>query len=84
MSDPVSLVRDHNIKEKLLELGISVQSYNGDLLYEPWDIFDESGHAFTNFDSFWNKCLDMQIKTFSLIPPCQLVLAEGMTVFKLL
>ncbi|XP_057430675.1 cryptochrome-1-like [Lotus japonicus] len=75
--DPVSLVRDHNIKEKLLELGISVQSYNGDLLYEPWDIYDESGHAFTNFDSFWNKCLDMQIKTFSLIPPCQLVLAEG-------
>ncbi|KAJ1423996.1 Rossmann-like alpha/beta/alpha sandwich fold [Sesbania bispinosa] len=75
--DPISLVRDHNIKEKLVELGISVQSYNGDLLYEPWDIYDESGHAFTTFDPFWNRCLQMQMKTFSLIPPCQLILAEG-------
>ncbi|RZC22790.1 Cryptochrome-2 isoform B [Glycine soja] len=74
--DPVSLVRDHNIKEKLVELGISVKSYNGDLLFEPWSIYDETGHAFTTFDPFWNRCLHMQIKAFSLIPP-QLILAEG-------
>ncbi|CAL5208042.1 unnamed protein product [Lathyrus oleraceus] len=75
--DPVSLVRDHNIKEKLVEQGVSVQSYNGDLLYEPWEIFDESGHAFTTFDPFWNTCLHMQMKTYSPIPPCQLILAQG-------
>ncbi|KAF7837472.1 cryptochrome-1-like isoform X1 [Senna tora] len=71
--DPVSLVRDHNIKEKLVELGISVQSYNGDLLYEPWEIYDERGHAFTTFDPFWNRCLHMQIKAVSIIPPWELV-----------
>ncbi|KAK2453920.1 cryptochrome-1 [Trifolium repens] len=75
--DPVSLVRDHNIKEKLLDLGIPVQSYNGDLLHEPWDIYDESGHAYTTFDHFWNRFLQMQMKTYSLIPPCQLILAQG-------
>ncbi|AES60287.1 putative deoxyribodipyrimidine photo-lyase [Medicago truncatula] len=75
--DPVSLVRDHNIKEKLVELGISVQSYNGDLLHEPWDIYDESGHAFTTFDPFWSRCLQMQMKTYSTIPPCQLIPAQG-------
>ncbi|KAJ4890166.1 Rossmann-like alpha/beta/alpha sandwich fold protein [Raphanus sativus] len=32
-TDPVSLVRDHTVKEKLVERGVSVQSYNGDLLF---------------------------------------------------
>ncbi|XP_047168728.1 cryptochrome-1-like [Vigna umbellata] len=75
--DPVSLVRDHNIKEKLVEHGIGVQSYNGDLLFEPWNIYDESGHAFTAFDPFWNRCLQMQMQSLSSIPSCQLILAEG-------
>ncbi|KAK8468269.1 hypothetical protein PHAVU_007G273300 [Phaseolus vulgaris] len=73
----VSLVRDHSIKEKLVEHGIKVQSYNGDLLFEPWNIYDESGHAFTAFDPFWNKCLHMQMQAISSIPSCQLILAEG-------
>lgn len=60
-----------------MELGISVQSYNGDLLHEPWDIYDESGHAFTTFDPFWSRCLQMQMKTYSTIPPCQLIPAQG-------
>ncbi|XP_045805418.1 cryptochrome-1-like isoform X3 [Trifolium pratense] len=75
--DPVSLVRDHNIKEKLVELGLSVKSYNGDLLYEPWEIYDEKGHAFTTFDRFWQKCLHKQTEPVSLIPPWQLVPAEA-------
>ncbi|CAL0321113.1 unnamed protein product [Lupinus luteus] len=75
--DPVSLVRDHNIKEKLVELGISVKSYNGDLLYEPWEVYSESGHAFTSFDPFWKRCLDMQTKGVSFNPPWQLFPAEG-------
>ncbi|XP_015582322.1 cryptochrome-1 isoform X2 [Ricinus communis] len=71
--DPVSLVRDHNIKEKLVELGISIQSYNGDLLYEPWEIYDESGHAFMTFDQYWDKCLHMQMEPVSHLPPWRLV-----------
>ena len=79
LSDPVSLVRDHNIKEKLFELGLSVQSYNGDLLFEPWEVYDDRGHAFTTFGPFWNRCLHMQMKAISLIPSWQLVQAEGMS-----
>ncbi|XP_050217182.1 cryptochrome-1 isoform X2 [Mercurialis annua] len=75
--DPVSLVRDHNIKEKLEELGISVQSYNGDLLYEPWEIYDENGHAFMKFDAYWEKCLDMQMEQVSHLPPWRLIPASG-------
>lgn len=75
--DPVSLVRDHNIKEKLVELGISVKSYNGDLLYEPWELYDEKGHAFTTFDPFWQRCLHKQMEPVSFIPPWQLIPAKG-------
>lgn len=76
--DPVSLVRDHNIKQKLVEHGISVQSYNGDLLYEPWEAYDDSGHAFTTFDAFWEKCMKMDKEHTSHLPPWRLTKASGM------
>lgn len=78
LSDPVSLVRDHNIKQKLGELGISVQSYNGELLYEPWEVFDDKGRGFTTFDAFWDKCLHLQTEPSSNLPPWRLVQAAGM------
>ncbi|KAL5998666.1 Cryptochrome-2 [Asimina triloba] len=71
--DPVSLVRDHNIKRQLAELGISVTSFNGDLLYEPWQVYDENGLAFTTFDAYWEKCMNMTIEPTTLLPPWKLV-----------
>ncbi|GKU85749.1 hypothetical protein SLEP1_g375 [Rubroshorea leprosula] len=75
--DTISLVRDHSIKEKLVELGISVQSYNGDLLYEPWEIYDENRHAFTTFDAYWGKCLRMRAEPVTHLPPWQLIPIAG-------
>ncbi|KAK1289812.1 Cryptochrome-2 [Acorus calamus] len=71
--DPVSLVRDHNVKEKLMEMGITVKSFNGDLLYEPWEVYDEKGNAFTTFDAFWNKCLSLPMEPASVPTPWKLV-----------
>ncbi|KAL0697288.1 hypothetical protein Bca4012_053410 [Brassica carinata] len=71
--DPVSLVRDHTVKEKLVERGVSVQSYNGDLLYEPWEIYCEKGKPFTSFNSYWKKCLDMSVESVVLPPPWRLI-----------
>lgn len=67
--DPVSLVRDHSIKKELLEHNVMVQSYNGDLLFEPWEVYDENGQAFTTFAHYWNKCLGMQMEPCSLNMP---------------
>nr|XP_048333422.1 cryptochrome-1 isoform X2 [Ziziphus jujuba var. spinosa] len=75
--DPVSLVRDHSVKKKLVELGISVQSFNADLLFEPWEIYDEQGNAYTNFESYWNKCLDMPMEPTSFLPPWKLLPAAA-------
>ena len=77
LADPVSLVRDHQIKQKLGELNITVLSYNGDLLYEPWEVYDNNGDAFTTFAPFWDKCLNMNIEPASLPTPWRLVPASG-------
>ncbi|CAN0904660.1 CRY2 [Linum grandiflorum] len=84
MSDPVSLVRDHSIKDKLGELGISVKSYNADLLFEPWEIYDDEGHAFTTFNSYWDKCLHMHMEPVSHLRPWRLVPATAGTIKKCL
>lgn len=75
--DPVSLVRDHNIKQKLGELGISIQSYNGDLLNEPWEVYDDDGKVFTTFDAYWEKSLSIQNESGSHLPPWRLTQAAG-------
>ncbi|GAB4850892.1 Cryptochrome-2 [Ancistrocladus abbreviatus] len=75
--DPVSLVRDHNIKQKLIELNVAMESYNADLLFEPWEVHDENGKAFTIFDRYWDKCLSMQMEPASLQTPWRLVPAAG-------
>nr|CAD1826295.1 unnamed protein product [Ananas comosus var. bracteatus] len=68
--DPLSLVRDHRVKELLSAEGVTVRSFNADLLYEPWEINDENGHPFTTFASFWNKCLSMPNDPAApLLPP---------------
>lgn len=74
--DPISIVRDHQIKEKLVENGIPVQSFNGDLLHEPWEIYDEKGRPFTTFNAYWNKCLKTQLKAVTLFSSFHLVPAK--------
>ncbi|XP_051128137.1 cryptochrome-1 [Andrographis paniculata] len=75
--DPISLVRDHNIKQKLIELEIDVQGYNGELLFEPWEIRDDNDRAFTTFDAYWDKCLSMPKEPVSHLPPWRLLPTTG-------
>uniref|UniRef100_A0A804MFC3 Photolyase/cryptochrome alpha/beta domain-containing protein n=1 Tax=Zea mays TaxID=4577 RepID=A0A804MFC3_MAIZE len=68
--DPISLVRDRRLKEMLAAEGIVVQSFNSDLLYEPWEVVDDEGQPFTMFDPFWNRCLSMPYDPPApLLPP---------------
>lgn len=60
-----------------MELGISVQSYNADLLNEPWEVYDARGQAFTTFEAYWDKSLNMQRELVTLLPPWKLVPATG-------
>ncbi|KAK9757605.1 hypothetical protein RND81_01G173500 [Saponaria officinalis] len=68
--DPLSLVRDHRVKDVLTAQGIAVRSFNADLLYEPWEVVDDQGQPFTTFTSFWDKCLNMPFDPEApLLPP---------------
>lgn len=72
--DPISLVRDHRVKQGLLQADLNVRTFNADLLYEPWEVSDPSGKAFTTFSEFWDKCLNMAEEPQPpLLPPMRLL-----------
>ena len=53
--DPISLVRDTEVKAAMCSLGVHCQSFNGDVLYEPWEVLAESARPFTSFATFWSR-----------------------------
>jgi cryptochrome 1 len=53
--DPLSLVRDHEVKRRLSSAGIVARSFNGELLYEPWAVLKDDGSPFTTFAEFWER-----------------------------
>ncbi|KAL8128251.1 cryptochrome-1-like [Apium graveolens] len=72
--DPLSLVRDHRTKEILTAHGVTVHSFNADLLYEPWEVLDDVGQPFNTFAGFWSKCLSMPYDPDSpLLPPKRII-----------
>lgn len=72
--DPLSLVRDHRAKELLSAEGIVVRSFNADLLYEPWEVYDAQGQPFSTFAAFWNRCLSMPYDPAApLLPPKRII-----------
>jgi cryptochrome 1 len=54
--DPLSLVRHYEVKRRLAAAGVVARSFNGELLYEPWQVLADDGKPFTTFRTFWTKC----------------------------
>lgn len=52
--DPISMVRDTEVKATLSGLGIMCCSFNGDVLREPWEVVDVQGRPYATFDEFWS------------------------------
>jgi len=51
--DPGSIARDKAIKAALTARGVAVESVNGSLLVEPWDIATGAGKPYAVFTPFW-------------------------------
>ncbi|XP_049398749.1 cryptochrome-1-like [Solanum stenotomum] len=76
--DPISLVRDNRAKETLSAEGVSVCSFNADLLYEPWEVVDDEGRPFSTFSDFWEKCLTMPYDPEApLLPPKRIISGDA-------
>lgn len=55
--EPAAIERDTRLKRNLKELGVSVDSFNSNLLFEPWEVQNKSGSFFKVFTPFWKQCL---------------------------
>jgi deoxyribodipyrimidine photo-lyase len=55
--EPGVISRDAIIKDRLKSDGITAESFNGSLLWEPWEIRNQAGGPFQVFTPFWRHCL---------------------------
>ena len=57
------VARDTAIKSKLKDGGIDAESFNGSLLFEPWEVTSKStGGPFKVFTPFWRACCALGLK----------------------
>lgn len=59
--DPISMVRDNEVKLALISNGVQCKSFNSDLLYEPWEVVDSDGKALTCFEDFWERVVSLPV-----------------------
>ncbi len=70
--EPWAIRRDTAIKSALTAAGLRVDSFNGGLLFEPWEIANRSGEPYRVFTPFWRACL-------AAPPPVHPAAAHGQT-----
>ena len=59
--EPAAIARDAAVKSSLRESGLAAESFNGNLLFEPWTIRNTNGEAFRMFTPFWRACQKQRI-----------------------
>ncbi|HBK45031.1 MAG TPA: deoxyribodipyrimidine photolyase, partial [Xanthomonadaceae bacterium] len=55
--EPATQPRDAAIKRALRESGIEAASFNGSLLFEPWELATRQGEPYRVFTPFWRSAL---------------------------
>lgn len=58
--EPDAVARDTALKDDLTKTGMEVTSYNGALLFEPWEVSTKTGKPFKVFTPFWRACLQKE------------------------
>ncbi len=74
--EPAVIERDKQIKAGLKEKGIVVETFNGALLQEPWQLSTKEGKPYQVFTPFWKTCLaqldlDPPLKRPAALPSAQ-------------
>jgi deoxyribodipyrimidine photo-lyase len=55
--DPLGIEADKKLKLRLESAGLEVQSFKGSLLWEPWEVLQESGKPYQVFSPFYKRAL---------------------------
>ncbi|MFO1007863.1 MAG: deoxyribodipyrimidine photo-lyase [Planctomycetaceae bacterium] len=66
--EPAITARDQVVKSELRNAGLTVESFNGSLLLEPWEVATKTGGPYQVFTPFWKACLARSVTTDPL--PC--------------
>jgi len=76
--EPWRIARDKGIKSALVEAGIKVESDNGSLLWEPWEVLKADGTPYRVFTPFYRRgCLGAAPPRKPLPVPHSLIAANG-------
>ena len=67
--EPWRINRDKKIKTHLAEQGVNVKSYNGSLLWEPWEITKKDGTPYKVYSPFFKRgCLAAASRIRHVLP----------------
>ena len=55
--EPLGIACDTRVKAGLKKEGVEVESFPGNVLFEPWDIKNQEGKPYKVFTPFWKACL---------------------------
>jgi len=58
--EPAAARRDAEVARGLEAHGVRAESWNGQLLYEPWEVEKKSGGPYKVFTRFWHACLSRE------------------------
>jgi deoxyribodipyrimidine photo-lyase len=75
--EPWAMRRDAEIKASLRARGLTVESFNGSLLFEPAHLRNKQGEAFKVFSPFWRACLASDGPAAPLAAPASLAAAPA-------
>jgi deoxyribodipyrimidine photo-lyase len=78
--EPKSIVQDSEIKTALRDSGVTVQSFQGQLLIEPWALMNKQGRPFQVFTPFFNACKILPVRAAFSKPKLNFVKASGLSV----
>jgi len=68
---------DAGLKSSLREQGLDVQSFQANLLFEPWTVTTGEGNPYRVFTPFWRACLERGVSRPPLAAPTRI---QGMDV----
>jgi len=66
--EPYAVARDSALKKSLGEDGVTVESFNGALLQEPWAVTTKDGRPFRVFTPFWNALRGKDVAKAHIAP----------------
>jgi deoxyribodipyrimidine photo-lyase len=74
--EPSGIEFDIRVKADLKSRGVHAESFNGQLLFEPWDVQTKEGRPYQVFTSFWKSCLSRPAPAPPTAPPGRIPLPD--------